>query len=41
VLERLEEYEEAYAFMSQVISEALARWQASRGDRLAKVGASG
>lgn len=41
VLERLEEFEEAYAFMSQVISEALARWQASRGDRLAKVGASG
>jgi DNA-binding transcriptional regulator GbsR (MarR family) len=41
VLERLEEYEEAYAFMSQVISEALASWQASRGDRLAKVGATG
>jgi DNA-binding transcriptional regulator GbsR (MarR family) len=41
VLERLEELEEAYAFMSQVISEALARWQASRGDRLAKVGAPG
>jgi DNA-binding transcriptional regulator GbsR (MarR family) len=41
VLERLEEYEEAYAFMSQVISEALANWQASRGDRLAKVGATG
>lgn len=40
VLERLEEYEEAYAFMSQVISEALASWQASRGERLAKVGAS-
>jgi DNA-binding transcriptional regulator GbsR (MarR family) len=41
VLDRLEEYEEAYAFMSQVIAEALARWQATRGDRLAKVGASG
>jgi DNA-binding transcriptional regulator GbsR (MarR family) len=41
VLERLEEYEEAYAFMSQIISEALASWQASRGDRLAKVGATG
>ena len=39
VLERLEEYEEAYAFMSRVITEALARWQATRGDRLAKVGA--
>jgi DNA-binding transcriptional regulator GbsR (MarR family) len=41
VLERLEEYEEAYAFMSQVITEALSRWQATRGDRLARVGASG
>jgi DNA-binding transcriptional regulator GbsR (MarR family) len=41
VLERLEEYQEAYAFMSQVITEALARWQATRGDRLAKVEAFG
>jgi DNA-binding transcriptional regulator GbsR (MarR family) len=41
VLERLEEYEEASAFMSHVITEALARWQATRGDRLAKVGAVG
>jgi DNA-binding transcriptional regulator GbsR (MarR family) len=41
VLERLEEYQEAYAFMSQVITEALAQWQATRGDRLAKVGALG
>jgi DNA-binding transcriptional regulator GbsR (MarR family) len=41
VVERLEELEEAYAFMSQVISEALARWQASREYRLAKVGAPG
>jgi DNA-binding transcriptional regulator GbsR (MarR family) len=41
VLERLEEYEQAYAFMSGVIREALADWQASRGDRLAKVGGSG
>jgi DNA-binding transcriptional regulator GbsR (MarR family) len=41
VLERLEEYQEAYAFMSQVVTEALARWQATRGDRLAKVGALG
>jgi DNA-binding transcriptional regulator GbsR (MarR family) len=39
VLERLEEYEEASAFMYHVITEALARWQATRGDRLAKVGA--
>jgi DNA-binding transcriptional regulator GbsR (MarR family) len=41
VLERLEEYQEAYAFMSQVITEALAQWQVTRGDRLAKVGAIG
>jgi DNA-binding transcriptional regulator GbsR (MarR family) len=41
VLERLEEYEEAYAFMSQVIRDALARWQATRSDRAPKVGASG
>jgi DNA-binding transcriptional regulator GbsR (MarR family) len=41
VLERLEEYQEAYAFMSQVISEALTRWQATRGYRLARVGALG
>jgi DNA-binding transcriptional regulator GbsR (MarR family) len=41
VQERLEEYQEAYAFMSQVVTEALARWQATRGDRLAKVGALG
>src|SRR5688572_6950328 len=41
VLERLEEYEEAYAFMSHVISDALARWQATREERSTKVGASG
>lgn len=41
VLERLEEYEEAYEFMSRTIREALARWQATRGDRLAKAGVSG
>ena len=40
VRQRLEEYEEAYGFMSQVIRDALARWQASRKDRPAKVGAS-
>ena len=40
VLDRLEEYEAAYAFMSQVIGEALARWQASREERSAVAGAS-
>ena len=39
VLDRLEEYEDAYAFMSRVITEALGRWQATRGNRWAKVGA--
>jgi DNA-binding transcriptional regulator GbsR (MarR family) len=38
VRDRLQEYEEAYAFMSQVIREGLSRWRTSRGDRLAKVG---
>lgn len=41
VRERLEEYEEAYVYMSQVIREALASWQATRGDRPAKLGVSG
>jgi DNA-binding transcriptional regulator GbsR (MarR family) len=41
VLDRLEEYQAAYAYMSNVITEALARWQAARADRLAKVGATG
>jgi DNA-binding transcriptional regulator GbsR (MarR family) len=41
VRDRLEEYAEAYAFMSQVIRDALARWQASRGARLSKAGVSG
>ncbi len=39
VLERLEEYESAYSFMSQVIEEALARWRATREDRSAMAGA--
>jgi hypothetical protein len=39
VRDRLEEYEQAYAFMSQVIGEALTRWRGSRDDRLAGVGA--
>ena len=41
VRDRLEEYEQAYAFMSQVIREALTCWQASRGDRLTGVGVPG
>ena len=41
VRDRLEEYEQAYAFMSQVIGEALARWRGNREDRLAGVGAPG
>jgi DNA-binding transcriptional regulator GbsR (MarR family) len=41
VLERLEEYQEAYAYMSQVIREALGRWQATRGKRMSRVGVSG
>lgn len=39
VRERLEEYEKAYAYMSQVIREALARWQTG-GERMSKVGVS-
>ena len=38
VRDRLEEYEQAYAFMSQVIREALTRWQGSRDERLTGVG---
>lgn len=30
VLERLEEYDAAYAFMSQVIRDAMVRWRATR-----------
>jgi DNA-binding transcriptional regulator GbsR (MarR family) len=30
VLERLEEYEAGYAFMSQVIRDAMARWRVTR-----------
>jgi DNA-binding transcriptional regulator GbsR (MarR family) len=39
VLDRLEEYEAAYAYMSQVIGEALAHWRATREERLAMAGA--
>ena len=41
VRDRLEEYEQAYAFISQVIGEALTRWQGSRGERLTGAGAPG
>lgn len=41
VRDRLEEYERAYAFMSQVIRKALSRWQAGRQDRPSKVGVPG
>lgn len=41
VQERLEEYQEAYAYMSRVIREALARWQATRSARTSKVGVPG
>ena len=38
VLDRLEEYEAAYAFMSEVIQEGLARWQDEREHRSAVAG---
>jgi DNA-binding transcriptional regulator GbsR (MarR family) len=41
VKERLEEYEEAYSYMSRVIREALTRWQASGGKPMSKAGVSG
>jgi DNA-binding transcriptional regulator GbsR (MarR family) len=40
VLERLTEFEEAYSYMSQVITEALAGWQANRDSRWVKAGVS-
>jgi DNA-binding transcriptional regulator GbsR (MarR family) len=40
VRDRLEEYADAYAYISEVIREALGRWHAAREDR-AKVGAAG
>jgi DNA-binding transcriptional regulator GbsR (MarR family) len=39
VLERLEEYDAAYAFMSQVIRDAMVRWRATR-NHSALVGSS-
>ena len=38
VRERLEDYEQAYGYMSRVIREALSNWQATREERLDKVG---
>lgn len=38
VRERLEDYEQAYGFMSRMIREALSSWQAAREERLDKVG---
>jgi len=38
VLDRLEEYEAAYAFMSEVIQEGLARWRDEREHRPAVAG---
>jgi DNA-binding transcriptional regulator GbsR (MarR family) len=35
VLERLDEFEEAYAYMSRTIRAALAHWQTTREERLA------
>jgi DNA-binding transcriptional regulator GbsR (MarR family) len=41
VRERLEEYQEAYSYMSQVIRKALARWQSSRENGMSRIGVSG
>src|SRR4051812_19217559 len=38
VRRRLEEYQRAYAFMSQIIREGLQRWQAGQEERLPRVG---
>jgi DNA-binding transcriptional regulator GbsR (MarR family) len=38
VRERLAEYEQAYAYMSRVIREALGRWQAMREKRMTEAG---
>jgi DNA-binding transcriptional regulator GbsR (MarR family) len=38
VLSRLEEYQAAYAFMSQVIGEALAQWRSEQCERFAQSG---
>jgi DNA-binding transcriptional regulator GbsR (MarR family) len=36
VLERLEEFEEAFAYMSRTIRDALAHWQTTRDERVAR-----
>ena len=41
VRDRLEEYEQAYAFMSEVIRDGLRRWQIRREELLSRVGISG
>ena len=41
VRDRLEEYEQAYAYMSRVIQEALGRWQAMREKRMTRAGVPG
>jgi DNA-binding transcriptional regulator GbsR (MarR family) len=38
VRERLEDYEQAYGFMSQIIREGLSHWRAMREERLHQVG---
>jgi DNA-binding transcriptional regulator GbsR (MarR family) len=41
VRDRLEEYQDAYRYMSQEIRKALLRWQDSRENRMSRVGVSG
>ena len=41
VRRRLEEYEQGFAYMSQVIREALGRWRATHGNRMTRAGVSG
>jgi DNA-binding transcriptional regulator GbsR (MarR family) len=41
VRDRLEEYEQAYAYMSRVIQEALGRWQGMREKRMTRAGVPG
>jgi hypothetical protein len=41
VRDRLEEYEQAYAYMSRVIQEALGRWQGRREKRMTRAGVPG
>jgi DNA-binding transcriptional regulator GbsR (MarR family) len=41
VLDRLTEFEQAYAHMTQVIQEAMTEWQRSRNSRAIRAGVSG